>query len=80
MAWKKIPGLEGRVYIPEEEWKTPRKHGCRDCFSCQMCSDDRCRLCDDRKYPEKQIIEIQDKGCKYSEKNPCSRKNCGGLE
>jgi hypothetical protein len=55
MAWKIIPGLKGRVYVPEEQERTPKKHACRDCFSCQMCSDDRCRLCDCRKYLEQEI-------------------------
>ncbi|MDD2736038.1 MAG: hypothetical protein PHF56_19055 [Desulfuromonadaceae bacterium] len=25
--------------------ETVKKHPCSDCFSCQWCSDERCRLC-----------------------------------
>ncbi|MFH0726637.1 MAG: hypothetical protein V2B19_09865 [Pseudomonadota bacterium] len=61
MEWKIIPGLKGRVFVPEKQGSTPKKHACRDCFSCQMCSDDRCRLCEGRNCAEKQIREIHDK-------------------
>lgn len=62
MAWKTIPGLTGRVYIPEEEPDAPKKHGCRECFCCQMCSDDRCRLCGERNCPGKQGEEVTEHG------------------
>lgn len=45
MAFTEVPGLMGKVYVPEKESGQMRKHCCRDCFSCQMCSDDRCALC-----------------------------------
>ncbi|HPO50667.1 MAG TPA: hypothetical protein PLO89_10110 [Spirochaetota bacterium] len=37
---KSVPGL---IYEPEEN--KIKKHNCKDCFSCQMCSDARCELC-----------------------------------
>jgi len=44
MPYIKIPGFKGRLYIPEEN-KSPKKHDCIDCYSCQMCSDSKCNLC-----------------------------------
>ncbi|MFC1886007.1 hypothetical protein ACFLZM_03000 [Thermodesulfobacteriota bacterium] len=43
MAWIKIKGLEGLVYEPPPS--DLKKHNCKDCFSCQMCSNDRCAVC-----------------------------------
>ena len=45
MPFVSVPGLKGKVYAPEETRKSAKKHQCRDCFSCQQCSDDRCRVC-----------------------------------
>lgn len=45
MSFTEVPGLKGKVYVPEIESGQMRKHRCRDCFSCQLCSDDRCALC-----------------------------------
>jgi hypothetical protein len=45
MAFVKISGLKGKIYVPEERPGCKKKHDCKDCFSCQMCSDDRCNLC-----------------------------------
>ncbi len=45
MPFKEIPGLPGKVYIPEQSPDAPKKHSCPDCFCCQMCSDSRCRVC-----------------------------------
>jgi len=78
MAWKEIPGLKGRVYVPEEEPKTPKKHGCKECFSCQMCSDDRCRLCGE--CSETQGAKLQGKICNASGKNPCGRRDQNGFD
>ena len=44
MPFVTIPGLKGKVYVPESD-NTGKKHPCRDCFSCQHCSDDRCAVC-----------------------------------
>jgi len=49
MPFKEIPGLPGKIYIPEQDPDAPKKHDCPDCFSCQMCSDDRCRICRDHR-------------------------------
>ncbi|RJP78771.1 MAG: hypothetical protein C4522_12020 [Desulfobacteraceae bacterium] len=49
MAFVKIPGLNGKVYVPDETEGEIRKHQCRECFSCQWCSDDRCCVCMGRK-------------------------------
>lgn len=45
MAFIKIPGVEGKIFVPDEQPKSLKKHNCKDCFSCQMCSDDRCERC-----------------------------------
>jgi hypothetical protein len=44
MPFIKIEGFAGNIYVPE---KNPgkQKHPCRDCYSCQFCSDERCGLC-----------------------------------
>lgn len=43
MPFPNIPGLPGKLYVPRPNPDAPEKHHCPDCFSCQMCSDDRCR-------------------------------------
>jgi hypothetical protein len=45
MAWVKMKGGEGLVYVPDEPDPRSRKHNCPDCYACQHCSDERCRLC-----------------------------------
>ena len=45
MSFITIPGLKGKVFIPQESDRVFKKKPCKDCFSCQQCSDDRCRLC-----------------------------------
>lgn len=40
-----LPNNEGKLYVPEQDSASLRKHYCKHCFSCQVCSDDRCRLC-----------------------------------
>jgi hypothetical protein len=49
MTWVKIRGLDGLVWQPDPQPANERKHNCRDCFSCQMCSDTRCAQCLNRK-------------------------------
>ncbi len=51
MGFIKICGLEGKVYVPDMNCSIHKKHACNDCFSCQMCSDERCMLC------KKQVTE-----------------------
>jgi len=45
MTFIRVPGLTGKVYVPQQYDRSAKKHPCKDCFSCQHCSDDRCRLC-----------------------------------
>ena len=45
MPFETIPGLKGKVYVPETQAQIPKKHPCWDCYCCQMCSDDRCNVC-----------------------------------
>ncbi len=40
-----LPNNNGKIYDPKHDSAPPRKHHCENCFSCQVCSDDRCRLC-----------------------------------
>ncbi len=45
MPFIRYPGLEGKIYVPDGATADPKKHPCRDCYACQMCSDGRCRSC-----------------------------------
>ncbi len=45
MAFERMPGVIGKVYAPDPGPDRHKKHGCKDCFACQMCGDDRCRVC-----------------------------------
>lgn len=45
MPFVRMPGITGKVFIPEECLITEKKHRCSDCFSCQQCTDDRCAVC-----------------------------------
>jgi len=45
MPFVNIPGLKGKVYVPDPDTDTPKKNPCPDCFSCQMCADNRCHVC-----------------------------------
>ncbi len=47
MPFVEMPGVTGKVYVPEKPPDASKKHECKDCFSCQMCSDDRCNVCRD---------------------------------
>jgi hypothetical protein len=47
MAFIRIPGVIGKVHVPDKAGA--KKHNCKDCFACQWCSDDRCRMCLNRK-------------------------------
>jgi hypothetical protein len=44
MAFEKLPDGKGLLYIPKAA-ESEKKHPCSDCFSCQGCSDPRCRVC-----------------------------------
>jgi len=45
MPFVKVPGVTGKVYVPEASAGQTKKHPCPDCFACQQCSDDRCNVC-----------------------------------
>ncbi|MBN1534536.1 MAG: hypothetical protein JXA20_17820 [Spirochaetes bacterium] len=45
MAFRKVPGFPGKLYVPDEVARAEKKHDCKDCFSCGWCDDERCRLC-----------------------------------
>jgi len=45
MPFVRIPGLVGKVYVPETQPEQEKKHRCKDCFCCQQCSEERCQLC-----------------------------------
>jgi len=45
MPFVKMPGVIGKVYVPEPIPGQTQKHPCPDCFACQQCSDDRCTVC-----------------------------------
>lgn len=45
MAWIKVSGLAGNVYLPDDAGQNPKKHPCGACFSCQWCDENRCRVC-----------------------------------
>ena len=45
MRFQKLPGLTGKVYIPEPPPDAAKKHRCPDCCRCQMCSESRCNVC-----------------------------------
>ena len=45
MPFVKMPGVTGKVYVPEPIPGQVQKHPCPDCFACQQCSDDRCTVC-----------------------------------
>lgn len=45
MPFIKLPGLPGKVYVPKPSAAPRQKHPCPDCFACQECSEDRCRVC-----------------------------------
>jgi len=58
MSFKILPGNKGMIYIPNHR-KIAKKQPCRDCFSCQWCSNERCSACrserdrQEKKQPEK---------------------------
>lgn len=44
MAFIKARGIKGLIYVPYQK-SEHKKNNCKDCFSCQWCSDERCELC-----------------------------------
>ena len=44
-----IPGIKGKLYIPEEAPESMRKHACHDCAVCTLCNDEKCAMCRDQR-------------------------------
>jgi len=44
MSFKKLPDNRGMIYVPEC-LTFKKKNPCLDCFSCQWCGNERCRVC-----------------------------------
>jgi len=44
VAFESVPGLAGRVFVPDKQ-SGEGKHPCPDCYACQQCGEDRCRVC-----------------------------------
>jgi len=44
MAFVRMKGVEGLVYVPEDNGGS-KKHPCNDCYYCQWCSENKCELC-----------------------------------
>lgn len=45
MAFIRVRGIPGLVYVPDGQPARLKKHNCRDCDMCQWCSDTRCGEC-----------------------------------
>ncbi len=45
MAFVDLPCGRGKLYVPETQLGMVKKHRCPDCFSCQMCGEERCKVC-----------------------------------
>jgi hypothetical protein len=45
MAWIAVPGLSGKVYVPDDTGQVKKKHPCKACFACQWCDENRCQVC-----------------------------------
>lgn len=54
MPFQKLPNNKGLIYIPECG-NYRKKQPCRDCFSCQWCGEERCRVCRPDDYVRKKI-------------------------
>ena len=61
MPFIRLPGIKGKVYVPEIDASQPRKHNCSDCFSCQMCGDDRCSICLKQKSACRNVCSISER-------------------
>ena len=59
MAFVTVPGLNGKVFNPQESDKSPKKKLCKDCFCCQQCTADRCRVCRGQRYCRSNIQAVK---------------------
>jgi len=76
MPFESVPGLKGKVYVPEESREGSKKYACKDCFSCQHCSDDRCGVCLSLRHCKyhNELISIKDDPTPSKSIAPCG---CG---
>lgn len=65
MAWITVPGLAGKVYVPDSSGQAHKKHPCHTCFSCQWCDETRCRVCRDKpaRAKDKESADYCSSGC-----------------
>ena len=47
MTFEAVRGLKGKVYVPAATEGAARRYPCKECYVCQLCSEDRCRVCRD---------------------------------
>jgi hypothetical protein len=45
MPFVRQPGVTGRIYVPSTNGVVTKKHACADCYACQHCGKERCRVC-----------------------------------
>lgn len=45
MAFVRVPGITGQLYVAEHHPGRVRKHPCEDCTACMLCNDDKCAMC-----------------------------------
>lgn len=45
MVFERSKTLPGLIYVPQRLLGRSQKYDCRDCFSCQLCGEERCKLC-----------------------------------
>jgi hypothetical protein len=62
MAFQKATQISGLIYVPERRHGVLTKYGCNDCFACQMCSSERCKLCISERAPEKITTKMRKEG------------------
>lgn len=59
-----------------------KKFNCKDCFFCQWCSDERCRLCRGTLNCTGECVEksLEDHGQKDDDNSKLSSSDSGGIE
>ncbi len=72
MSFVRMRGCKMLVFVPEEQSASGKKHNCRDCFSCQWCSDERCKVCLNRKNTS--CRRHSSKSCRKARKHPRTEK------
>jgi len=44
MSFRILPNNQGMIFVPDCK-PGQTKHLCPDCFTCQWCANERCRVC-----------------------------------